>query len=345
MNWRLIKHLPLLLKRRSLIPKLLRNYKKLLIDHQPVLRTVDFSITAECPCRCEHCYIAPLTDHTRKPLDLEEKKSAIDQLMELGAVAINFMGGEPMCDPDLPALIAHVPRSEAVAVVTTNALLLDEAGLDRLVNAGLGILAISLDDPEPEGHDAQRGRAGTYAAAMAAIVAAEKRGVETIINSVVDERTLTDGRASRLVDLARKHGAKINIALPAPFGSRVSDGPVPLSEAAAAEMARLRSQSHVRWDGQSNYLRPGCTAGTEKISISAYGDVLPCGGIHLSFGNLRERPLRDIWRDMLARPLFDGQHEGCPLSCDPEVIKNLVVPIRNATGPKPLRAEDFFGRK
>ncbi len=343
MNFDLLRHLPLLLKRRRLIPKLLRNYKKLLIDKRPVLRTVDFSVTFVCTCECEHCYIQPLVDHTRTALDLEEKKRVIRELLELGAVAINFVGGEPLCDPDLEQLIASIPPSEGVAVVTTNGVLLDEALLDRLIEAGLGILCVSLDEPDAAAHDAFRRRAGTFDQAMRAIVAAEQRGLECVINSVITEEKLLDGRAARLVEMAREQHAKINLALPVPVGRWAKRGIERLSPAADAEMARLRRLSHVRWDGQSNYLKPGCGAGVEKLAITAYGDVLPCGGIQLTFGNVRDKPLRDIWRDMLAYPQFSHLTDRCPLSEDPDFIRRYLDPIERCEMPKPLPAEMVLG--
>jgi len=342
MNLELVRHLPLLLQRWRLVPKLVRNYKKLLVDKRPVLRTVDFAITVDCPCACEHCYAALLVDTSRTPLDLGEKKRVIDEMLDLGAVAINFVGGDPLCDPDLMALVAHIPPSEAVPVVTTNAVFLDEPFLDRLIEAGLGILAISLDEPEPAEHDAFRNRPGTYDRAMAAIKAAEKRRLECVINSVVTEEKLLDGRAAWLVDLARCHGARINISLPIPVGRWAGRSLERLSPVAEMELQRLRRQSHVRWDGQSNYLRAGCTAGVEKLSITAYGDVMPCAAIQISFGNIRVRPLREIWQDLLDNSQFSRDTDRCPLAEDLDFVRRYLQPLGQDDAPKPMPAQEII---
>ena len=259
-------------------------------------------------------------------------------------MAINFLGGEPLCDPDLPALMAHIPPAEAVSVVTTNGVLLDAAMLDRLIEAGLGILAVSLDDPDPEAHDAFRGRAGTFAAATAALTQARRRGVTCVINSILTEASLLDGRAARLVDLARRYGAEITVNLPIPVGRWAKNGPTRLSPAAEEAMARLKALRHVRWDGQSNYLRPGCVAGTEKLAISAYGDVLPCGVIQLSYGNLRERPLRDIWRDLRSQRVLFMQGDHCPFSDDSDSVRHILKAIESSS-TKPLPVARFLEQK
>ena len=343
MNLDLVKHLPLLLRRRRLIPKLVGNYKKLLIDKQPVLRTVDFAITADCPCACDHCYAEPLADPDRTPLSLDEKKRVLDEVLELGAVAVNFVGGDPLCDPDLVSLIGHIPPSEAVPVVTTNAVLLDEKLLDSMIRAGLGILVISLDEPDEAAHDRFRHREGTHARAMAALAAAKARRVECVINSVISEAKLMDGRAAWLVDFARRNGAKINLSPLVPVGRWAGHDIERLSPEAEEEFQRLRRQSHVRWDGQSNYLRPGCTAGSAKLAITAYGDVMPCHAIQISFGNLLERPLSSIWQDVLAHPLFSRTDDRCPLAWDSDFAGRYLDPVVRNPSPKPLAAEDVLG--
>ena len=41
----------------------------------------------------------------------------------------------------------------------------------------------------------------------------------------------------------------------------------------------------------------GCNAGILAYGITPDGKVLPCPTLRLAVGDLRERPLRDIWRD------------------------------------------------
>jgi hypothetical protein len=50
------------------------------------------------------------------------------------------------------------------------------------------------------------------------VVAARRRGLECVINSMITEEKLLDGRGARLADLALRHGAKINLSRPAPVG-------------------------------------------------------------------------------------------------------------------------------
>ena len=172
---------------------------------------------------------------------------------------------------------------------------------------------------------------------------AQKRGLECVINSMLTSEKLLDGRAAALVELARRYNAHINIALPVPVGRRSPHGQEHLPPKAREELDRLRSQPHARWDGQSNWLKSGCAAGVEKLAVTAYGDVLPCGAIQLSFGNVREMPLRAAWENMLRYPRFQKIQDGCPVSEDPEFIEHVLGPIQRAGTPPPVPAEQVLG--
>ena len=44
--------------------------------------------------------------------------------------------------------------------------------------------------------------------------------------------------------------------------------------------------------------RFGCGAGTQHSYIDASGNLYPCDFVPLAFGNVRERPVAELWREM-----------------------------------------------
>ena len=64
-------------------------------------------------------------------------------------------------------------------------------------------------------------------------------------------------------------------------------------------------------EGDANYLKEGCPAGTEKIYMTPYGDVMPCAVIHSSFGNIRKKRLYDIYLEMRRLDVFRDVHGMC----------------------------------
>lgn len=343
MNRKLPGLVPDLLRHAPLIPKVAANYAALLAGRKR-LRTVDFALTFDCQCNCEHCYARPMTNTTEAPMTFDEMRSAIDQCLALGAITINFVGGEPMCHPRIVDLVASIPRHRGVPVMTTNGIGLTEANVRRLAEAGLSYVAISIDYDDAERHDRFRGRKGVYEAAMAGVTRARQAGLGVIINTLVTPDNLDDGTVDRLVEFARGIGARITLGLPAAVGNWESKGVVKLTEAQRARFDGLLKLPHVRWDGATNYLREGCGAGSEKLNITAYGDVLPCALIHVGFGNVKREPLAAIWQRMLDQPRFRHMAPRCIAAEDRGFIDEVMQKV-NAQAARPLPSDRVFGRE
>ena len=69
------------------------------------------------------------------------------------------------------------------------------------------------------------------------------------------------------------------------------------------------------FEGPGNF---GCNAGRKMIYVDAFGEVSPCVFTPMSFGNVRERSLREIWADMsrfsLPSPRLFHERQLFPLS-------------------------------
>lgn len=65
-------------------------------------QSIEFVVTQECNMRCKYCYMIGKNDKNR--LSIETAKKAIDyilsddMLFEQDALAINFIGGEPLLE-------------------------------------------------------------------------------------------------------------------------------------------------------------------------------------------------------------------------------------------------------
>jgi MoaA/NifB/PqqE/SkfB family radical SAM enzyme len=66
------------------------------------------------------------------------------------------------------------------------------------------------------------------------------------------------------------------------------------------------SQAHV--NGPAGV---GCYAGWFQFYGTACGDITPCDFTPLSFGNVREAPLADIWRKMTSHPAYSEHWDHC----------------------------------
>lgn len=159
------------------------------------MKAVDFSLapflmiwetTQACALACRHCRAS--AQPGRDPLELttEEGKDLIRQTAEMGTPLIVLSGGDPVNRPDLIELIRHGKRlglRMATIPAATDCLTRDL--VVSLKAAGLDQMAVSLDFPRAELHDAFRGVPGAFAKTMQAVAWAREEGLPLQINTTV----------------------------------------------------------------------------------------------------------------------------------------------------------------
>lgn len=134
-------------------------------------RIVQLHPTARCNLACAHCYSSSGPRAGRGP-GLDALLGALDDARALGYEVLAVAGGEPLVDPDLPALLAHAQGLGLRTTVTTNGTLLRTRRFAAAV-PHLDAVAVSVDG-DPATHDALRGR-GAFArldAGLHAVLAA-----------------------------------------------------------------------------------------------------------------------------------------------------------------------------
>ena len=346
---RLRKHLRYVTRYPGVMPRAAENYLRLAFGEKR-LRGIEFALTYSCPGRCEHCSAAFLRQEGRERLTVAEMKDVVRQCLALGALNINLTGGECLVLPELAEVIAACRPRRTVVSLATNGLLLDEKHCDDIARWGVSIVTISLDSADPAAHDASRGIPGLFDRIMRGIDLLQARGVEVFLCTILTRRNIVDGDAEAMWRLAVEKDAMLTVNLPCPVGGWAKED-VLLDEAQRAFHREFITRPHVRWEGSSNYFRVGCPAGIEKLYLSPYGDVMPCNFLHVSYGNLRERRLADIWRDILTRSPFNRVHDRCLIAEDSDFLREVIEPIDKSpcqpipVGEHPTAAETLLRPK
>jgi MoaA/NifB/PqqE/SkfB family radical SAM enzyme len=269
------------------------------------------AVTDECPQRCHYCYNR---HRDGEPLDTATILDLVDELKEMGVVWLGLTGGEPLLNPDLPRIVARGADDCAVKLFTTGCGLTKELA-GELVDAGLFSVAVSLDHWDPAVHDRGRGYRGAFQAAMEALaVAKHLPGLHVSVSSVVSRRMLADGDLGRLVGFLESlgiHEAWLSEAKPS-VEPLWRDELVITEEERRAICAFQDDYNRRGSDMTINYLGHfegaetfGCNAGCKMLYIDPFGEVSPCVFVPMSFGNVRERPLWDIYEDM--RGMFPSE--------------------------------------
>ena len=100
-----------------------------------------------CNLSCTYCNEF---DDFSAPVPLEEMKRRLDKLASLGTAIITISGGEPTLHPELDGIVRHIRRRGMIAGLITNGYFLTPERIQRLNEAGLQHLQISIDNVDPD---------------------------------------------------------------------------------------------------------------------------------------------------------------------------------------------------
>lgn len=159
--------------------------------HSPLL--VFYEVTRACDLKCLHCRAE--AQYLPHPLELRKNsaKSLIDQLATFPKPPLLVLtGGDPLKRPDVFELIAHARHLGLSVAMTPSATpLVTREAIDRLAEAGLHRLAVSLDGADAQTHDAFRQVNGSFARTFEIIADARAAGLPVQINTTVTRHNLT----------------------------------------------------------------------------------------------------------------------------------------------------------
>ncbi len=271
---------------------------------RPMPVVTNFAVTPQCPCNCWHC---SFSDRSKTALlSLEVLKKAIGDAQNMGTSVIGFTGGEPLLRNDLEQIIAAVDnRSMPVMFTTGYGLTRDR--VKSLKAAGLEIPVISLDHYDGTIHDKGRRKKGVFDQALNAIRLFQDEGFYVAV-SFVPDRTLVSHREEmfKIIDFFKDLGIN-DMRLTSPILSgKLTCRPEERLTAENIETifdiqkmcTKIKGYPGVfAYDFFESELYYGCGAGFNYMFIDSQGNVCPCDFTMLSFGNLLERPLREIWEE------------------------------------------------
>jgi len=310
---------------------------QLLGKASPIAMT--FAVTYDCMCNCVHCSAGKHFREGVQELSTEEAKDLIDQAQKLGIAMLAFTGGEPLMREDLFELISHVNKKKTMPIMFTNGLLLTDENVDKLVEAGLYSIFVSIDSPIPEEHDKLRGMPGLFEKAIHGIQRLKSKGVMVGLSSYATRSSTEKGMYKRLHELGKELGVQ-NIILfdGVPTGNMLKDTSELLTHALHEEIHNYSANvfknkiipplSSQAWQNSVEGVISGigCLAANIQCYASAYGDIAPCDFTPISFGNIREQPLKKIWKSMIYHPAYDHRSDFCRMQ-NPGFRRIYIDPI------------------
>ena len=320
---------------------------------QPILRrfvkpylppkVVMLAVTYKCQAKCAHCgmdnYIKKMPELTR-----DEIATILDQARAMGVRYMYYFGGEPLVRPDFLDLVKDARDRGFKVRFDTNGLKLDDEMARKLTEAGdLYLVGISIDSPDPEEHDNNRGVPGAFDALVRAIGSCRKAGIPVHLSYYVTRDNLRHGKLSRVIELGRKWKVDgIRLMSPIICGKLLDSPDMKFTPEEEKELESYFEPGFVfkeQDDLNEHYKCPAFNK--EYIYISPYGEVQPCCFVPIMFGNVREEPLQDIMERMWSNKIFEGDNSKC-LGCDLSLEGSELTSPKGKL-PLDLRSGDAFG--
>ncbi len=294
-----------------------RAYRRFIDEH--LLRKTEgpshaqVGLTNACPHRCAYCYNK---GRSGRVMDTVTIKRVIKELEELGVFWLGLTGGEPLLNRDLPEIIESAGPDVAVKLFTTGSTVTPQLAAD-LRTAGLFSVSVSLDDWREDKHDQVRGTPGAFREALKAIEVFKKTdGLHVGVSAVLSREMIIRDEVEELLDFLTAlevQEAWLSEAKPSVQGFWKSD--LVITEAERRKLVALQDRRNRDGGITVNYLGHfegrehfGCNAGHKMVYVDAFGEVSPCVFVPLSFGNVMERPVGEIYADL--RPRFPSE-ESC----------------------------------
>jgi heme b synthase len=287
-------------------------------------------MTQGCNLACVHCRAGAQPERAPGELTLEEGRTLIDGIAQVGKPILILTGGEPLLRPDFFELAQYGKHAGLRVVLATNGVLMAPDLARRVAEVGIARVSVSIDGPTPEDHDSFRGIGGAFQRSLTGIENLRNAGVSVQINTTLTRRNRL--ALSRIMKLAENLGAEaFHVFLLVPTGraremAGEEMGPEEY-EGSLLEFYRLSSKSRLetkatcapqyyrilrqeaRKEGLEvteekfglNARTRGCLGGLSFAFVSHKGDVQPCGYFDVKAGNVRETPFPEIWENA---PLF-----------------------------------------
>ena len=279
------------------------------------LSFVHLFLTWTCNLRCPQCFVSAGKRHPGELSTLELLNLA-DEMVEMGVHTVHVEGGEVLLRRDAFAVLRRLSSLRDVLVVT-NGTLVDRDSAQRLADAGLKRVAVSLDGATAETHDFFR--PGSFDKIVKAIGWLREAGLDVRVSTTLMKPNVHE--ANQLLEACLDWGISIlNYDAFDVIGRGMEHPEFRLTKADWQVLAQrllpraleVSSQMQVKVAVPSMYVPllkldtedpcfhwMDCTSGISQLAITPDGSVIPCFALvtmdELCVGNVREQSLRELW--------------------------------------------------
>jgi PqqA peptide cyclase len=279
-------------------------------------------LTHRCPLHCAYCSNPLELTERSTELSTEDWSRVFQEAATLGVLQADFTGGEPLARTDILDLIRSARAAGLYVNLITSGLPMDESKLAAIVAAGLDHIQLSFQGAD-EQTAAEISNTKTHAQKLKVLEWFKQHRVAVTLNFVIHRRNIH--QIPQMLAIAESSSAsRIEFAHVQYYGYAFANRTNLLPTRAQLDMSlkqikeaqeRLKGKIRIEYvvpDYYAKYPKP-CMGGWGRklMLITPNGDALPCHAARvipgLSFDNVKDRALREIWEVSDAFQKFRGE--------------------------------------
>jgi AdoMet-dependent heme synthase len=168
-------------------------------------RLIFWEVTKGCNLHCIHCRATATELMSPRDLPTAKARNIIEQIASYGNPILVLSGGEPLYRRDIFELAKLGTERGLRIALATNGTLVTRDVAQKIVDAGVKRVSISLDGSDAQTHDTFRGIPGSFEAAVYGFQNLKKLGMPVQINMTIAKHNASQLPA--VLELAKTLGA------------------------------------------------------------------------------------------------------------------------------------------
>ena len=228
-------------------------------------------------------------------LDIPKTKDIFDQAHDYGLAHMGISGGEPLTFPDFDDLVGAIGADRFHIQLDTNGWLMTLDNAKRAKALGIDKVQVSVEAHNEEEHDRSVGRKGSFVRCMEAIDNVRAAGLQLQVSTVVWHDRVASGDFAKFMKLMYTLDAPVSVIYAKPCGSFNNSMESLCNATDIKVVERLMKEYNGYTHTTPGYGRDiGCLAVKRSVSITSFGELLPCPWMYFSLGNVFDEPLGDL---------------------------------------------------
>ena len=292
-------------------------------------------LTNRCNERCVHCYHPFECYDYSSELTLDEVKSLIDTVYDLGVFLITLSGGECLLRKDFFEILSYISEKGMMVNIFTNGLLLTEENVQKLKNYRVKLVSISLYGDTAEVHDRITTIPGSYQRTMDGINLLKAHQIPFELKCVVLAENIARVEHTRILadQLTNGRDCRIDFSL---CGKIDGDCTNFSHRASKEDIRKVFYANPDRYFSPKDFIPKNpddtpCGAGKYGLYCSADGNIYPCVSFRLHLCTWREladistNPVLTAWRRTKIADFTDCfKHDYCNYCTEQCAGNNLI---------------------